>query len=296
MKRLVRQHAMIGRVLEFDESVAMIRAVGTAEVRALRRAPTCDPTTSTSSPTAAGAWRATPASASPSEAAWPCPTVRCAGPAATLPEYQSARRGRRGPARAPRRGPRHRARRAGRRAHGPAPRDPRGLRRAGPPALRARRESRRDRPERARHDRQRLPRRGRGHPREPRHRTVPRATRRPDRPARDRPGRTGRVRPRGARSAAPRGGAAALARPARSALAALLIAIAAAALAPIPAAAAGRTRRGGGALRARTPAARRRPRRRPRPRCAALRSVVPARSPWSRIRYVVETGRRPGRG
>ena len=33
MKRLARQHAMIGRVLEFDESVAMIRAVGTAEAR-----------------------------------------------------------------------------------------------------------------------------------------------------------------------------------------------------------------------------------------------------------------------
>jgi predicted Zn-dependent peptidase len=33
MKRLVRQHAMIDRVLEFDESVRMIRAVGAAEVQ-----------------------------------------------------------------------------------------------------------------------------------------------------------------------------------------------------------------------------------------------------------------------
>jgi hypothetical protein len=32
MKRLARQHAMIERVLEFDESVAMIRAVGPVAV------------------------------------------------------------------------------------------------------------------------------------------------------------------------------------------------------------------------------------------------------------------------
>ena len=37
MKRLARQHAMIERVLEFDESVAMIRAVGPVDGGALRR-------------------------------------------------------------------------------------------------------------------------------------------------------------------------------------------------------------------------------------------------------------------